>query len=151
MKIAIGSEHVGYALKLYIADYMRSKGHEVMDYGTFNEERVDYPVYGRAVGKAVVSGKCERGILVCGTGIGISIAANKVKGVRAAICSEPYSARLARQHNDANIVAFGSRVVGIALAEMIVDEFFSAEYEGGRHQRRLDMIAKIEMEVYPNA
>lgn len=147
MKIAIGSDHVGYELKLHIADYMRSKGHEVIDYGANSEERVDYPVYGSAVGKAVVSGKCDRGVLVCGTGIGISIAANKVKGVRAAVCSEPYSARLARQHNDANIVAFGSRVVGTALAEMIVDEFFSAEYEGGRHQRRLDMIAKIEMEV----
>lgn len=146
MKIAIGSDHVGYGLKQYIADYLRSKGHETVDYGTNGEERVDYPVYGEAVGRAVASGICERGILICGTGVGISIAANKVKGIRACVCSEPYSARLARQHNDANIIAFGSRVVGTALAEMIVDEFMSAEFEGGRHQRRIDMISMIETE-----
>lgn len=146
MKIAIGSDHVGYKLKLHIADYLRLKGHNAIDYGTDNEERTDYPIYGEIVGRVVASGQCQRGILVCGTGVGISIAANKVKGVRAAVCSEPYSARLARQHNDANIIAFGSRVVGTALAEMIVDEFFLAEYEGGRHQSRVDMILKIESE-----
>jgi ribose 5-phosphate isomerase B len=146
VKIAIGSDHVGYGLKLHISEYLRSKGHEIVDYGTVGEERVDYPVYARMVGKAVASGECERGVLVCGTGVGISIAANKVRGIRAAVCSEPYSARLSRQHNDANIIAFGSRVVGASLAEMIVDEFFSVEYEGGRHQHRLDLISGMENE-----
>lgn len=151
MRIAIGSDHVGLGLKLYIAAYLRSKGHDVTDYGATGEERTDYPLYGYAVGQAVVSGSFDLGVLICGTGVGICIAANKVKGIRAAVCSEPYSARLSRQHNDANIVAFGSRVVGQAIAEMIVDEFISARFEGGRHQRRVDMISNIESEGVPNA
>ena len=115
-----------------------------MNYGTDTAERTDYPIYGKKVAEAVASGECELGILICGTGIGISLAANKVKGIRAAVCSEPYSARLTRQHNNANIIAFGARVVGESVAEMIVDEFLSAEYEGGRHQNRIDMISAIE-------
>ena len=116
----------------------------MVNFGTDSEERCDYPVYGKKVAEAIVKGECERGILICGTGIGISLAANKVKGIRAAVCSESYSARLTRQHNDANIIAFGARVVGEATAEMIVEEFINTEYEGGRHQRRVDMISAIE-------
>lgn len=144
MKIAIGNDHVAVSMKNHIKEYLEAKGYEVVNFGTDSEERTDYPIYGKKVADAIVSGECELGILICGTGIGISLAANKVKGIRAAVCSEPYSARLTRQHNNANIIAFGARVVGEATAEMIVDEFLSAEYEGGRHQRRIDMIEAIE-------
>ena len=144
MKIAIGNDHVAGAMKNHIVKYLEEKGHELMNFGTDSTERCDYPVYGKKVADAVASGACERGILICGTGIGISLAANKVKGIRAAVCSEAYSARLTRQHNDANIIAFGARVVGEATAEMIVDEFINTEYEGGRHQQRIDMITAIE-------
>lgn len=144
MKIAIGNDHVAVAMKNHIVKYLQDKGHELVNFGTDSSERCDYPVYGKKVADAVASGACERGILICGTGIGISLAANKVKGIRAAVCSEAYSARLTRQHNDANIIAFGARVVGEATAEMIVDEFINTEYEGGRHQQRIDMITAIE-------
>lgn len=144
MKIAIGNDHVAVGMKNHIKNYLEEKGHEVINFGTDSDERCDYPIYGKKVADAVASGECERGILICGTGIGISLAANKVKGIRAAVCSEAYSARLTRAHNDANIIAFGARVVGIATAEMIVDEFISTEYEGGRHQQRIDMITAIE-------
>ena len=144
MKIAIGNDHVAVGMKNHIKNYLEKKGHEVINFGTDSDERCDYPIYGKKVADAVASGECERGILICGTGIGISLAANKVKGIRAAVCSEAYSARLTRAHNDANIIAFGARVVGIATAEMIVDEFISTEYEGGRHQQRIDMITAIE-------
>ena len=144
MKIAIGNDHVAVELKNHITKYVEAKGYEVVNFGTDSSESCDYPVYGEKVARAVASGECDLGILICGTGIGISLAANKVKGIRAAVCSEPYSARLTRQHNNANIIAFGARVVGQAIAEMIVDEFLNAEYEGGRHQRRVDMITAIE-------
>ena len=109
-----------------------------------SHESCDYPVYGEKVGRAVAAGDVDFGIVICGTGLGISLAANKVRGIRAVVCSEPYTARLARQHNDANVLAFGARVIGIELAKMIVDEFLSAKFEGGRHQRRVDMIMDIE-------
>ena len=144
MKIAIGNDHVAVELKNHITKYVEAKGYEVVNFGTDSSESCDYPVYGEKVARAVASGECDLGILICGTGIGISLAANKVKGIRAAVCSEPYSARLTRQHNNANIIAFGARVVGQAMAEMIVDEFLNAEYEGGRHQNRLNKIEKIE-------
>lgn len=144
MKIAIGNDHVAVDMKNHISKYLEDKGYEIINFGTDSTERADYPVYGKKVADAVASGACDLGILICGTGIGISLAANKVKGIRAAVCSDPYSARLTRQHNNANIIAFGARVIGIATAEMIVDEFLAAEYEGGRHQTRLDMIAAIE-------
>lgn len=146
MKIAIGNDHVAVELKNHITKYVEAKGYTVVNFGTDSSESCDYPIYGEKVARAVASGECDLGILICGTGIGISLAANKVKGIRAAVCSEPYSARLTRQHNNANIIAFGARVVGQAMAEMIVDEFLNAEYEGGRHQRRVDMITKIEEE-----
>ena len=144
MKIAIGNDHTALDMKRHIVEYLNNKGYELVNFGTDSEERVDYPVYGLKVAEAVAGGACDLGILICGTGIGISLAANKVKGIRAEVCSEPYSAAMTRKHNDANIIAFGARVVGPATAEMIVDAFLEAEYEGGRHQRRVDMIAAIE-------
>ena len=144
MKIGIGSDHAGFAMKQEIMEYLRELGHEVTDYGTYSEERCDYPVYGERVALAVKAGEEERGVLICGTGIGISLAANKVKGIRAAACSEPYSAQMAVRHNDAQIIAFGARVVGIDTAKMIVDAFLNAEFEGGRHKRRVDLLTDIE-------
>ncbi len=147
MKIAIGNDHAGVELKNHITKYLEAKGYTVVNFGTDTEDSCDYPVYGEKVGKVVASGECDLGVLICGTGIGISLAANKIKGIRAAVCSEPYSARLSRQHNNANIVAFGARVVGFSMAEMIVDEFLNAEFEGGdgsRHQKRVDLICAIE-------
>lgn len=146
MKIAIGNDHVGYNLKLHLIDYLKEKGYEMIDCGSHSEESCDYPIFGKKVAEAVVKGECDLGILICGTGVGISISANKVRGIRAVVCSEPYSARLARQHNDANILSFGARVIGPAIAEMIVDEFLNAQYEGGRHQKRVELIGEIENE-----
>lgn len=144
MKIAIGNDHVAVEMKLEIKAYLESLGHEVMDFGTHTSERFDYPIAGEAVAHAVVKKEVDCGILICGTGVGISLSANKVHGIRAVVCSEPYSARLSKQHNNTNILAFGARVIGIELAKMIVDEWLHAEFEGGRHQRRIDMIAAIE-------
>ena len=144
MKIAIGCDHVGYELKKRVIDHLTEKGHEVVDFGTDSTERTDYPIYGEKAANAVASSECDRGIVICGTGIGISISANKVKGIRCVVCSEPYSALLSRQHNDTNMLAFGSRVVGGDLALMIVDAWLSGEYEGGRHARRVQMISDIE-------
>ena len=144
MKIAIGNDHTAVEMKETIKEYLISKGHEVTDFGTNSCERTDYPIYGYRVARSVSEKKFDFGILICGTGVGISLSANKVKGIRAVVCSEPYSAKLSRQHNNTNILAFGARVVGIELAKMIVDEFLSAEYEGGRHQKRIDMISDIE-------
>ncbi len=144
MKIAIGNDHIGLEMKNHIKLYLEEKGFEIVNFGTDSNERCDYPVFAKKVAEAVKKGDCTFGILICGTGVGISIAANKVKGIRAIVCSEPYSAKLSRQHNNTNIVAFGARVIGTATAENIVDEFLSAEYEGGRHQKRIDMIADIE-------
>jgi len=144
VKIAIGSDHVGLELKKEIIDYLVEKGIEVKDFGTDSPERCDYPVYGYKVAMAVSSGEFDKGILICGTGVGMSLAANKVKGIRCVVCSEPYSALLSRKHNDTNILAMGARVVGAELAKMIVDCWINAEYEGGRHQKRVEMIAQIE-------
>lgn len=144
MKIAIGNDHVAVELKNIIKEHLESKAHEVVNYGTDSTERFDYPISGYKVGKAVASGECDLGVLICGTGVGISLAANSVQGVRAVVCSEPYSAKLSREHNNTNIVAFGARVVGQELAKMIVDEWLDAEFEGGRHQRRIDMIGEIK-------
>mgnify|MGYP002561243905 FL=1 len=144
MKIGIGCDHVGYELKGKVTEHLRELGYEVVDFGTNSSERTDYPIYGEAVARAVASGACEKGILICGTGVGISLAANKVHGIRAVVCSEPYSALLSRRHNDTNILAFGARVVGADLALMIVDAWLSGVYEGGRHAKRVQMIADIE-------
>lgn len=144
MKIAIGNDHTAVELKNHIKEFLENKGYDVTDFGTSSEERTDYPIYGYKVACSVANKEFDFGILICGTGIGISLAANKVKGIRAAVCSEPYSARLTRAHNNANIIAFGARVVGPSMAEMIVEEFLTTEYEGGRHQKRIDMISAIE-------
>lgn len=142
--LAIGSDHGGFALKQEIIKHLDEKGIAYKDFGTWSEESVDYPVYGEAVGKAVASGEYERGIVICGTGIGISIAANKVKGVRAALCGDCYSAEYTRRHNNANVLALGGRVTGPGLACKIVDTFLESEFEGGRHARRIEEITDIE-------
>ena len=147
MKIGFGSDHTAVELKLELIQHLKEQGHECIDYGTYaSGVRMDYPVPGRAVAEAVMKGEVDKGVLICGTGVGISLAANKVPGIRAAVCSEPYTARLTVQHNNANIIAMGARVVGTELAKMIVDEFFNARYEGGRHEARIRMIADIEKE-----
>ena len=144
MKVAIGGDHAGFVLKEEIKAYLREKGYEVIDYGTYSDARCDYPEFGEKVALAVVKGEADRGVLICGTGVGISLAANKVPGIRAAVCSEPYSAAMARRHNNVQIIAFGARVVGTGMAELIVDAFLSAEFEGGRHAKRLALIDEIE-------
>lgn len=144
MKIGIANDHASVEMKQQVVVYLKEKGYDVVNYGTDSTESCDYPVYGEKIGHAVASGEVDFGIAICGTGLGISLAANKVHGIRAAVCSEPYTARLSRQHNNANVLAFGSRVIGIELAKMIIDEFLGAEFEGGRHQRRVDMIMDVE-------
>lgn len=139
--IALGSDQAGYNLKQEIIKYLDEKGLEYKDYGSFSEDPVDYPVYGKKVAHAVADGECEKGILICGTGVGISIAANKVKGIRAAQCHDCFSAEATRLHNDANIVAMGARVVGPGLAVKIVDTFLNTEFSGAeRHVRRIAML-----------
>ena len=144
MKIAIGNDHTELEMKEAVKVHLEEKGYEVLDLGTNSTDSCDYPVYGEKVGRAVVDGEADLGIAICGTGVGISLAANKVKGVRACVCSEPYTAKLSRMHNDSNVLAFGARVVGVELAKMIVDEWLNASFEGGRHQRRVDMLMDIE-------
>ena len=144
MKIAIGNDHSALELKAIVIKHLEDNGHTVVDYGTHTAESCDYPVYGEKVALAIKNNEAELGILICGTGIGISLAANKVPGIRAAVCSEPYSAKMTRAHNNANILAFGARVVGQDLAKMIVDAFVNTKFEGERHQRRVDMLTEIE-------
>jgi len=144
MKVALGSDHGGFQLKEAIKKHLNRKGIEFADYGTFNSESVDYPDYGRITAEAIMSGECDRGIVCCGTGIGISLAANKVKGIRCALVSEEYSARMAKSHNNANMIAMGGRVVGEGIATGIVDAWLGAEFECGRHERRVEKIMEIE-------
>ena len=144
MKIGIGNDHAAVDMKNEISEYLKEKGYEVVNYGTDSNESCDYPVYGEKDGEAVAHGDVDRGILICGTGVGISLAANKVEGIRAVVCSEPYTAKLSRQHNNTNILAFGARVIGIETAKMIVDEWLNAEFMGGKHERRVNMLMDIE-------
>lgn len=144
MKIGIGNDHSAVEMKREVMKFLQDLGYEVVNYGTDSTESCNYPVYGEKVARAVVAKEVDLGIVICGTGVGISLAANKVKGIRAVVCSEPYSARLSRQHNNTNILAFGARVVGIELAKMIIEEWLDAEFEGGRHQERVNMIMDIE-------
>ena len=144
MKIAIGNDHAAVELKKEVAEYVSKKGYEVIDLGTNTTEKDSYTEYGLAVAEAIVRGDADLGILICGTGVGISITANKVPGIRAAVCSEPSTARLVRMHNNANIIAFGARIVGVETAHDIVDAYLGAEFEGGRHQERIDAIAEVE-------
>lgn len=142
--IALGSDHGGFALKQEVIKHLEARGLEYKDYGTYSDASCDYPVYGKAVAHAVADGECEKGIIICGTGIGISISANKVKGIRAALCGDCYSAEMTRRHNDANILAMGARVLGPGLALKIVDTFLNTEFEGGRHEKRIAKLMAIE-------
>ena len=144
MKIAIGNDHVAVEMKNQITEYLKSLGHEVINFGTDSTDRCDYPVYGEAVARAVANGEAEKGITICGTGVGISLAANRVRGIRAVVCSEPYSAALSREHNNTNVLAFGARVVGIELAKLIVKSWLDAKFEGGRHANRVKMLDEIK-------
>lgn len=144
MKIGIGNDHAAVQMKQEVKAYLEELGHEVVNYGTDTNDSCNYPEYGEKVARAVVAGEVECGVLICGTGVGISIAANKVKGIRAAVCSDTATARLVKQHNNANIIAFGQRIVGIELAKDIVKAYLDADFMGGRHQTRIDMIHAIE-------
>lgn len=144
MKITIGNDHAALEMKREIQQYLEGKGYEVINYGTDSTEMTDYPVYARRVAESIVHGEADVGILICGTGIGMSLAANKVKGIRAAVCSDPYSASMAKRHNNANILAFGARVIGIELAKMIVDSWLNESFEGGIHEKRVEQIMNME-------
>ncbi len=142
--IAIGNDHAAVEMKNFVVDFLRQDGYEVEDFGCDKGEKCDYPDKAREVAEAVASGKYEKGILLCGTGIGMSIAANKVKGIRAAVCRDVFEARMSAGHNDANILCMGQRVIGIGVAETIVKAWLNTEFEGGRHQRRLQKMMDIE-------
>ena len=146
MKIALGSDHGGYALKCDIIQLLEKLGHEYKDFGCYSTESCDYPDFGEAAARAVASGEYDRGIVICTTGIGISISANKVKGVRCALCGDPYSAEMTRRHNDANMLAMGAGIIGPNMAERIVDVFLNTQFEGGRHARRVGLMMDIEKE-----
>ena len=144
MRIVIGADHAGFELKQQIARYLLAQGHQVQDLGTHSPQSVDYPDYAVRVARAVVAGEAERGILICGTGIGMSIAANKVRGARAAVCTDCYMARMARQHNDARILCLGGRVLGLGSALDVVEVFLRTDFVGGRHAQRVDKIGALE-------
>lgn len=144
MKIGLGSDHGGFQLKGIIKEYLEQKGYEIVDYGTHSKDSVDYPEYGEKVAQAVSNNEVDRGIIFCGTGIGISLAANKVKGIRCANVSDTFSARMCRLHNDANMLSLGERVVGAGLAMDIIDLFLETEFEGGRHTARVEKLMAVE-------
>jgi ribose 5-phosphate isomerase B len=145
-RIAIGSDHAGYDLKQHLAGVLAAAGHEVLDLGTHSAEPTDYPQYCAAVGRAVRDGKADTGIVLGGSGQGEQMSANKVHGVRAALCNDLYTARMARAHNDANVLSIGARIVGVGLAEEILATFLGTEFEGGRHERRVEQVMMIEVE-----
>lgn len=140
LRVAIGSDHGGYEYKEQIVSHLKEKGYECVDVGTYSTDSCDYPVIARAVTTKITTGEADRGILICGTGIGMSIVANKVKGIRAALCGDTFSARASRAHNNSNVLCLGERVIGINLAMDIVDIWLESKFEGGRHQRRVDMM-----------
>lgn len=142
--IALACDHVGVELKKEIKLLLKDMGLEYKDFGTYTEERTDYPIYSARAARAIASGECEKAILICGTGVGISIAANKIDGIRAVVCSDCYSAKLSREHNNTNVLAMGARVVGKDLAKMITKIWLVTDYAGGRHQKRIDMISALE-------
>jgi ribose 5-phosphate isomerase B len=142
--IALGSDHGGFDLKERVKAFLDEKNIPYKDFGCPNKESCDYPIFGRAAAEAVASGECEKGIVICTTGIGISISANKIKGIRCALCSEPLSAEMTRRHNNANVLAMGAGMTGPNMAERVVDTFLTTEFEGGRHQRRVDGISALE-------
>ena len=144
--IAIGSDHGGYLLKEEIKKHLKEKGYEFKDFGTDSTASCDYPVYAEKVCRAVQSGECEKGILICGTGIGMSMCANKCKGIRAAVCGDHFSAEFTRKHNNANVLCLGARLIGAGVAMQLVDIFLTTEYEGGRHEKRVEMMMQLENE-----
>lgn len=144
MIIAIGNDHAAVDMKFKVKEYLESLGHKVINVGIDREERCNYPDYGEAVGRLVAECEVDCGVLICGTGVGISIAANKIKGVRAAVCSEPVTARLVKEHNNANIIAFGARIVGEETAKEILNAYLNAKFQGGRHTERIGLIHEIE-------
>ena len=144
--IAIGSDHGGYLLKEEIKKHLKEKGYEFKDFGTDSTASCDYPVYAEKVCRAVQSGECEKGILICGTGIGMSMCANKCKGIRAAVCGDHFSAEFTRKHNNANVLCLGARVIGAGVTMQLVDIFLTTEYEGGRHEKRVEMMMQLENE-----
>lgn len=145
MRVVMGADHGGYELKEAIRNHLEAQGFKVQDMGTYSADSVDYPKYGFLVGEAINKGEADLGIVVCGTGQGIAMAANKIPGIRAAVCTETFSARMAREHNNANVLSLGGRVIGVGLALDIVDIFLKTEFSGGRHARRIDLISKIEL------
>ncbi|MBM6693634.1 ribose 5-phosphate isomerase B [Pseudoflavonifractor capillosus] len=147
MKISIGSDHGAFTMKEHLKQYLTEQGHQVVDCGTYSTDSCDYADFAKAAAQLVASGDCDRGIVMCTTGIGISIAANKVRGIRCALCSEPYSAEMTRRHNDANMLAMGGALIGPNMADRIVDVFLNTEFEGGRHARRVGKIMAIENEA----
>ena len=144
MKIVFGCDHAGFPLKEVVVQHLKELGHEVVDVGCYDPEPVDYPVIGEKVANMVADGSADLGIAVCGTGLGISLACNKVNGIRACVCSDAYTAKYSRLHNNCNILCFGARVIGPETAKMLIDEFLDTEFEGGRHARRVDLITDIE-------
>ncbi|WP_461832381.1 ribose 5-phosphate isomerase B [Aquifex sp.] len=147
MKIAIGSDHAGFHLKERIKEFLKGENYEVIDFGTHSTESTHYPIFAKEVAKAVQEGKADRGILICGTGIGMSITANKFPGIRAALCTNEYMARMSRLHNNANVLCLGERVLGIELALSIVKVWLETPFEGGRHEKRIELIYEIEHET----
>ena len=146
MKVAVGCDHGGFVLKDAVIGTLEELGAQVVDFGTYSTESVDYPVYGKKVADAVASGECDLGVVMCGTGIGISIAANKVKGIRAAVVTNEFMAEMTKRHNNANVIALGGRVITPEEAKVLVKAWYTAQFEGGRHQKRIDMITEIENE-----
>ena len=144
MKIALASDHGGFALKNEIGAYLKEQGHETVDFGCYSTDSCDYPDFGAPAARAVAKGECERGVVICSTGIGISISANKVRGIRCALCGDLYSAEMTRRHNNANVLAMGASLTAPTLAKKIVDVFLATPFEGGRHQRRVDKLDRIE-------
>ena len=144
MRVAVGCDHAGFSLKKVVVGYLQEAGHEVLDEGTFGEESCDYPEFGERVALRVVSGEAERGIAICATGVGMAMVANKLPGVRAALCNDTYTARYSRLHNDANVLTLGARVIGPGVAEEILRVWMETPFEGGRHSRRLGKLSEIE-------
>ena len=144
MRLAIGNDHTALAIKAEVVEHLRARGVELVDVGTNSTESFDYAISGYRVGRLVADGEVDGGVLICGTGVGISLAANKVDGIRACVCSEPYSAELSKRHNNSNVICFGARVIGPEMAKCIVDAWMDAEFEGGRHARRVGQIMEIQ-------
>jgi len=143
VKIAIGCDHAAYEMKAHVAEMLRDRGVEVLDFGTYGPDSVDYPDYAAKVSESILSGESEKGILICGTGIGMSMSANKYRDIRAALCSEPVSARLSREHNDSNVLCMGARMIGTVMAVEIVSTWLNTSFDGRRHQRRIEKIAAL--------